>query len=216
MHAHVLELHQKCSAALKDAFELGCALAEAMDLKAVRIWYGRPVFEPETHTFRTLLECMLDRRKMFWTGGARLRTVLDEAISFHADVDPTLNTTCMYFGWKYTLKVRMNSCTWMTMADAIQVRAFADRLDAALGVAFQIEHPDSDNVLYIPMWSFKSPSEKVVLEYRDIIRQFREAYRDFCAVAIQRAWRRARDTPGFAVWRRRMLAEFHDMQTMLV
>lgn len=218
MSATLLELHCECAAALKHAYELGCALASAMDAKAQRFRYGRPVFDADTGAFRDLLDDMLNRRKMFYTGGSRLRMLLDDAVTVQA-AHSAQNTMSLYFGWKYSLKARMNPCTWMTMSDAIQLRVFADRLDAALVVveklADRLPGP-APRAFGIEYDSPRGRVTTVTRRYRGHIRLFRRAYEDMCARAVQSAWRRARDTPGYAVWRRRMLAEFHDMQTMLV
>lgn len=217
LDAEVQALHAACAAALKNAFELGCALATAMDAKALRTWYGRPRFEPETDRFRSLLESLLDRGRTFWTGGGRLRAMLDDAANAYGPCD-------VYFGWKYALTARMRPCTRMTMADAAQVREFVDRLEAALDLVTRV-----DNTLPVNIAIFDdmacTPARRydidstclagVLRAYRRHILEFRRVYREWCAVTIQRAWRRARDTPGFAVWRKRMLAEFHEMQDML-
>lgn len=216
MAAEVHAFHTACAAALKDAFELGCALATAMDSKALRIWYGRPVFEPETDRFRTLLECMLDRGRTFWTGGGRLRALLDDAANAYGPCDA-------YFGWKYTLRARASPGAGMTMADAIQVRAFVDALDAALDLVMRVEKTLPIDVATYYGYSVDRPYcidsgrlARVVQGYRKHILEFRAVFREWSAVTIQRAWRRARDTPGYVIWRRRMLAEFNEMQDMLV
>lgn len=214
--ADILAFHISCAAALKDVFELGCALAAAMDeTKATRVRYGRLEFQPDTGCFRDLLERMMDRGKTFWTGGGTLRVMLDDVANAYVP-------TTAYFGWKYSKKrvVRLSPGPTMTMGDIVRVREFADRLDAALDMVVPGVYPTLPVAVltknlgsYLGSYRIDSRRvEEVVRAYKHHIWMFRLQYEEAAVVEIQRAWRRARDTPGYAVWRRRMLAEFHEMQ----
>lgn len=189
-------------------------MADAMRHKALRSHSKRPVFEPDTERFWQLLTLMLDRGRVFWTGGSKLRVVLDGIAHswthgcFCYDVVNTHNSMSLYFGWKYTLQKRMDPCKHMTLLDAAQIREFVDKLDAALDCAVDLAaqlHTDhlSDAV------------HDAVRGYRRHINEFRALYLDWCVRTIQAAWRRARDEPGYALWRKRMLAEFQELSDMM-
>lgn len=193
------EAHRACSARLRAALELGCALAEALDRKAVRVRRGKPEFEPFTGLLRRAVEDLLDRGKTFYTGGSRLRAALDALATRRVSCD---NPQALYFGWRYGLVVCLSEGAEVTARDGRRVRRFVDALKAALDAADSLEER-SEHV------------HKAVREYRQTVGWFEQwMWPELCARAIQAAWRRARDTPGYAVWRRRMLAEFAELTSM--
>lgn len=225
------EAHRAAAVALKAAYELGCALADAMDRKALKVRYGRPVFEDETGAFRALLEAMLDRGKMFRTGGWRLRQLLDAAVIRHVDraTEATLSESpdhqsimSLYFGWKFVKTTRLSPCPWMTLGDAHALRRFADALDAAMDLVRRVRKtswPCESCDGTRDRWGSWSTCDcrdvdNILRCYSGTVKVFRGVYEQMCAQRIQRAWRRARDTPGFAVWRQRMLREFNELMTL--
>ena len=225
-YAAVYEAHRACSRRLRGAYELGCALADALDRKTPRPARGRARIQEDEDVarFREVLEGMLDRGRTFRTGGSRLRVALDDLVnacvdfwkeavleSRSADHQSVLS---LYFGWRFGARATLSPGPGLSVGDAAQLRAFADRLEDALDCA------EGAGVAGTGTWcrGGLEASERVaatVRTYRMAIRVFRVAYRELCARAIQRAWRRARDTPGYAVWRRRMLAEFEELSGLV-
>lgn len=205
--AAAYEAHRACSARLRAAFELGCALAEALDRKAVRVRWGRPEFEPLTGRARQAVEDLLDRQeRSFYTGGAKLRVALDNLVTRHVGPHHG-NVLALYFGWRYDLPITLSEGPVLSMGDCLRVRRFVDDLRAAL-----------DEVQVLVKTHAQESVTKVVEavdEYCLRIQRFdRQLLPDMAACAIQTAWRRARDTPGYAVWRRRMLAEFEELSAL--
>jgi hypothetical protein len=209
--------HKAYAATLKAAMEHGVALADAMDRKCVRIRYGKCVFEEETGAFRELLERVLVRRERCRTGAARLRSVLDALVN--ARVDRTFeamlhdegersNVMTLYFGWKFGGgAVRLAPCPWMRMGDVAALWGFAAHLASALDASDAVcTHLDS--------WQHFNVDDAIA-EHRRHVEALREAVRHYAARYIQQAWLRARDAPGYALWRRRMLREFGELSATL-
>lgn len=205
--AAAYEAHRACSARLRAAFEVGCGLAEALDRKAVRVRWGKPEFEPLTGRARQAVEDLLDRQeRSFYTGGAKLRVALDNMATRHVGPHHG-NVLALYFGWRYSLPVTLSEGPALTMRDCMWVRRFVDDLRAALD--------DVDALVETHGCGSVTKVLDVLDEYRARMQRFdREVYPDMAARAIQAAWRRARDTPGYAVWRRRMLAEFEELTAL--
>lgn len=156
--AGAYEAHQACSARLRAALELGCALAEALDRKAVRVRWGKPEFEPFTGRLRQAVEELLDRGKTFYTGGSRLRAALDGLATRHVSCD---NPQALYFGWRYGLVASLSEGPGVTARDGRRVRRFVDALKAALDAADSLGK-QSEHV------------QKAVREYRRTVGWFEE------------------------------------------
>ena len=202
----VYEAHVAFAAVLKDALEHGCALADAFDRKATRIRYGHRLFEDDTAGFRDVLERALVRRQGCRTGAAKLRCALDTVVTAHVDhtfeaMLAARNVMSLYFGWRFERSVRLAPCPWMRMGDVGEVARFVRHCRAALAAA--------DDV-WVP-WQQRRVVGEAVEEHRSHLQVLEDMAQQFAATYIQRAWRRARDAPGYSVWRRRMLREFNDL-----
>lgn len=208
------EAHRQFAGELCAAVEHGQALLRAFDRKAIRTPGVR--FRPEVRSWRDGVRRALGTTKQMRVGAGRLRCLLDALVSAAVPVrlEPRIlgpddpSPTHLYFGFQHSGgAVRLAPCSWMTMQDVAAVRQFAAHLaatlDAAGGVRAAAEgHP------------CEAELDALVAEHREHLGALDGMAREFAATCLQRAWRRCHDTPGFAVWKKRMLREFEELEEL--
>lgn len=213
------EAHATCARRLRRALEFGRDLLTSFEVKRprsapvryLRPWRGPRRFRPGVAWWYKAVERCMARQPPFVTGGEWLRQVLDAMLCSQIDreeearLDPPVPIVFVYMGWSSAPAPKpLSPSTEMTMSDLVLVFRFLDLLRHAL---------DTVDALVAAGASPRAAAEvrhMMALHSRHFD-DLEDARRHFAATCVQTAWRRARDTPGFAVWKRRMLREFHEM-----
>lgn len=208
----VYDTHVGCARRLRAALQMGRDLLDAFETKRprsppiryLRPWRGPRKFTPATKWWYATISSTMARRKPFVVGGEWLRRDLDAMLCAQIDQDTEarldISVVTVWIGWSSSSpcpQKLLSPTPEMTMRDISLVFGFVDMLRDALEAILDMS-PDVAEVVCVHMQHFEA---------------LEEARLHAAAAAIQSAWRRARDTPGYTIWRRRMLREFSDLTT---